>query len=310
MRRTLKHGSTSTIGRQMCRQHAWARRTHLDVYCGREAAAWIRDRADQGPFYLQVNLPGPHSPFDATSEYRDRYNVDALELPILGTPNAGGALIRYLLDTKPELQGMSEAQARFLRMTYFSKISLIDDVVADVLAAIEDSGISENTWVIYGSDHGELAGDHELWGKVAMFEGSLRIPLIVRPPGGTAPWRSTALVDQRDVTATILDLAGTSGPGGGQSLLPQILAGAGGPDAQRGREHVVAAVDGHFQRGLKTAMVHDGRHKLVYNLEDDVAEEVYDLEADPREETNRLDTVDSDVVSTLLDALFAEIPPQ
>ncbi|MBX2796652.1 MAG: sulfatase-like hydrolase/transferase [Myxococcales bacterium] len=282
---------------------------HLDVFCGRRAADWIRTRAGSHPdtpFYLQVNLPGPHSPFDATSEFRELYDEAQITLPILGEPPTDrGALVAFLHETKPELHGLTEADARFLLMTYLSKITLIDFVVGEVVAAIEEAGIADHTWIVYGSDHGELAGDHELWGKVAMYEGSLRIPFIVRPPGGTSPWRTNALVDQRDVTATILGIAGESGPGGGTSQLPRIEAGPDAAGAQTGREHVVAQIAGHPQGSLRTAMVRSERHKLVYNLDDGVAEELYDLDADPVERDNRIaDPDQATTVNTLRNALL------
>ena len=277
---------------------------HFDVWTGRRAVDWLIERTDPTPFYLQVNLPGPHSPFDAPREFRERYDVDALRTPILGRPTRMGSLLQFLRDTKPELHGLSAVDGRFLRMTYLSKITLVDQVLGEVLAALEATGRLADTWVIYGSDHGELAGDHELWGKVAMYDGSLRIPLIVRPPGGVAPRRSTAMVDQRDVTATILDLAGLAPPaGGGTSLREHILDGEAA-----GRDHVVALVEGRPLGGLRTAMVRTTDHKLVVDLETGVSEELYALATDPDERDNRIDDPDLvAVASDLADRLDAEL---
>ena len=281
---------------------------HLDVFCADNAVDWLRQQTGDTPFYVQVNFPGPHSPFDSPTEYRALYDLGEIGLPILGAPENAGALVAYLHQSKPELQARTADEYRMVLLSYFAKISLIDAQVGRVVAAIEDAGLSDDTWIIYGSDHGELVGDHELWGKVAMYEGSLRIPLVVRPPGGTSPWRTTANVDQRDVTQTILDICGLSGPGGGISQLGRILAGPGLPDTDVGREHIVALIEGHFVSGLRTAMSRSDRYKLVVDLDSRRNDVLYDLESDPDEQTNLVgDPSLQGVITELSDALDAEM---
>lgn len=279
---------------------------HLDVFCGREAAAYLQQReGDDQPFYLQVNFPGPHSPFDSPVEHRERYRIQDMPLPVRGAPTNAGELVDYLHRNKPELQGLTDDEYRFVLLTYVAKISLIDDMVGMLMSTLRRSGLLDDTWVIYHSDHGELVGDHELWGKVAMYDGALRVPLIMRPPGGTVGRTSLAMVDQRDVTETLLDIGGQSGVGGGRSLREAAL---GGPDP--GREQIVAMVEGHFSRGggLRTAMVRTERHKLIRDLSGGEDQVLYDLDADPGEQVNRIDDADySSVVSDLKDRLEAEL---
>ncbi|HHO54595.1 MAG TPA: DUF4976 domain-containing protein, partial [Deltaproteobacteria bacterium] len=253
---------------------------------------------------LQINLPGPHTPFDAPTAFRELYDPGRVAPPILGPHEAPGGLVRFLQQTKPELYGLTEADGRSLRMTYLAKISLIDQVIGEIIAALQLAGRLDDTWVIYGSDHGELAGDYELWGKVAMFEGSLRTPLIVRPPGGTVGRRSSALIDQRDVTATLLGITGQGAVGGGRSLLETIED----PGVDQGREQVVALVEGDPRGGLRTAMIRTDRHKLVHDLSEDRPDELYDLEADPIEAYNLIsDPAEAGVVRTLRDLMYDEL---
>lgn len=284
---------------------------HLDVFCGRRAVDYLHDRVgDDQPFYLQVNFPGPHSPFDSPQEFRDLYRASDLPLPILGAPSNAGGLVDYLHENKPELHSRSATDYQQVLLTYLAKITLIDAMVGEVLAALRDTGRLGDTWIVYHSDHGELVGDHELWGKVAMYEGSLRVPLIVRPPGGTAPWASRAMVDQRDVTETLLDIGGQTGIGGGASLLGTILGGDRAARAHTHREHVVAMVEGSFSRGqgYRTAMVRDGRHKLIRDLELDENQVLYDLDADPEEQLNQLGAAGTTTIERdLRDRLEAEL---
>ena len=161
---------------------------------------------------------------------------------------------------------------------------------------------------MYGADHGDLLGDHELWGKIAMYEGAVRTPLIVRPPGGVAPWRANGTIDQVNVTATILELAGLVPDGTGAGRQAQLLGGPEAVGAQDGKGSVVAEVEGHPGSGLRTAMLRRDRYKLVYDFDGDRPVELYNLEADPDERVNRiLEPTMAATVGELRDELLSTI---
>ncbi|MEQ1505486.1 MAG: sulfatase-like hydrolase/transferase [Myxococcota bacterium] len=287
---------------------------HVDLWCGDLAAAWIRAYDDPRPFYLQVNFPGPHSPYDATTEFRSLYDAAAAGFPtsILGPPvEPVSPVVQWLWDMRPELHGLTADQSRDLLLTYFAKVTLIDRAVGTVLAALDDAGLSDDTWVIYGSDHGDMLGDHELWGKVAMYDGAVRTPLLVRPPGGTTPWTCDGAIDQLDVTASILALCGLAPDGAGSSRVGQWLGGPDAPDAQAGKDAVIAEVAAQPDGHLRTGMLRETRYKLVYDFDADRPVELYDLDADPDEVTNRI--LDPGLAPTvramqdrLLDAIAAD----
>jgi arylsulfatase len=100
------------------------------------------------------------------------------------------------------LKGMTAAQSQMLRSFYYAKITLIDEYIGRIIDALAAKGLLENTWVIYNSDHGEMAGDHFMSHKIVFYEGALRIPCIFRPPGGSAGRRSGILCDHLDIAAT------------------------------------------------------------------------------------------------------------
>jgi choline-sulfatase len=282
----------------------------VDLWTGDQAAQWIRDYADPRPFYLQVNFPGPHSPYDATTEFRDLYDRDAPGFPtaILGPPaDPVSPLVQWLWEERPELHGLTAAQSRGLYLTYLSKITMIDQAVGAVVAALDEKGLLDDTWIVYGADHGDLLGDHELWGKVAMYEGAVRTPLLVRPPGGIAPWTSEGLIDQLDVTATLTEILGLDPDGAGQSRLAQWLGG--GPEV--GKDSVIAEVAGERDGGYRTAMVRRTDVKLVYDFEEQRPVELYDLASDPDEVRNLVLDPDWAAVATdlrdeLLDTIAAD----
>jgi choline-sulfatase len=252
---------------------------HLDTYTGQVAADWLRDRTDQRPFYLQVNFPGPHKPFDATAEFRDLYDPLDIDPGILEVPSNPGRLVQTLLGWKQEL--FTPDQSRKLRLSYLAKCSLVDAAIAQVVEALDEIGELDNTWIIFTSDHGELLGDHALTGKIAFYEGSIRVPLVIRPPGGTKPWQAPGMVEQVDIPETIRHIVGLAAHPDteGESLLDRVLAGPNGPTANDGREVVLS-------QNLQHTMVRTHDYKLVYDVLLGEPNELYDLVNDPEERNN------------------------
>jgi len=129
----------------------------------------------------------------------------------------------------------TEAQIRHFRAHTYGMISLVDENVGRVLAALEQTGQDGNTVVMFTSDHGELFGDHGLLFKGPfMYDALTRVPFLVRIPGldrheglaghiGAGQTRDE-LVGHVDIAPTILDLAGADVPGSveGRSLMPLL----------------------------------------------------------------------------------------
>jgi arylsulfatase len=251
---------------------------HMDQYCARRAVDWIQTAPTDQPFYLQVNFPGPHKPFNATTEFRALYEKLGVEFPpaILELPAAPGTLVTTLLGVK--FEEWNEDTIQDLKLAYYATISLVDQAIGQVLDALEAAGRLEDTWIIYHSDHGELLGDHFLTGKIAFYEGALRVPLMIRPPGGRSARTSSALVGSVDVTATLLEIAGLAPTVEvGTSLLPRVASDddSGLP----GRSEVVGGDLGYYF--LRTAS-----HKIEYDPLTDSVTELYDLVGDPEERVN------------------------
>jgi choline-sulfatase len=148
-----------------------------------------------------------------------------------------------------------------------------------------------------------------LWGKVAMYEGAIRTPLIIRPPGGYTPWSADGLIDQLDVTATILEMAGLDNQTSGDSRMAQILEGPEGAGAQTGKSSVMAEVIGQLDgTGYRTAMVRRDRYKLVIDLDTGLPSDLYDLEADPDEVSNLVeDPAQRDLITDMVDEYEAQV---
>jgi N-acetylglucosamine-6-sulfatase len=173
---------------------------------------------------------------------------------------------------------------------YLKCVAAVDDGVGQLLDYLDESGLAENTVVIYSSDQGFYLGEHGWYDKRWMFEESLQMPLIVRWPGRVpAGVESMALVQNIDYAPTFLDLAGAPIPRQmqGCSLLPVLTSPAPPPDW---RDAIYYAY--YENAAVHQVPVHDGirtrRHKLMW-FPRTREWQLFDLENDPREMTSRHD---------------------
>ena len=184
---------------------------------------------------------------------------------------------------------------------YLRCVRAVDEGVGELLEYLDDSGLAENTIVIYSSDQGFYLGEHGLFDKRWMYEESLRTPLLVRWPGvakaGTV--NNTDIVSNLDFAQTFLDLAGAEIPDDmqGRSLVP-VFKGETPRDWRQYHyyhyyEHGGHGVPLHFG-------VTDGRYKLIrYPDPDNDAWELFDLKNDPNEMKNIYGQSSPEVQQTL-----------
>ena len=153
---------------------------------------------------------------------------------------------------------------------------MTDEHVGRLLQVVDRSPLSDNTVVIYLSDHGEMAGQHGIWQKQCFYESSVRVPLIFRGPNlveGIGVSQNVSLVD---VMPTLLDLAQTPIPDGlrGRSLLPSLRGDTAPED--------VVVAEYHAQ-GMLGAGYMAKKRNFKYNYYVDLPPQLFDLAADPKE---------------------------
>ncbi|MEM7656457.1 MAG: sulfatase [Bacteroidota bacterium] len=169
---------------------------------------------------------------------------------------------------------------------YLGTIASLDDNIGRLLDYLDESGMAENTLVIYSSDQGFYLGEHGWYDKRWMYEESLHMPFIARWPGVIeAGTENTDLVQNLDYAETFLDIAGANIPAEmqGRSILPLLKGETPNDwrDAVYYHYHeypAVHMVNKHY--GVRTE-----RYKLIRFYELD-AWELYDLQTDPKEMTN------------------------
>lgn len=270
----------------------WA---HQTMWCADRAIDFMSEQRHR-PWLMSVNMFDPHTPFDPPEEYLHRYNPDKLPDPLFRESDFASQALLKSVDFQTSVRRPEEFKARQVKAAYYAMITLIDDALGRLMAALERSGQRQNTLVIFTSDHGECLGDHGLLLKGCRFyEGLVRVPLIVSWPGRIACGLvSDALVELTDIMPTLLEICGLPVPERvqGRSLWP-ILTGQADPHTLRDTVrseyyHVLNPINqaGHKQfEGSYATMLRDRRYKLVVYHGHDTGE-LFDLQNDPGEFEN------------------------
>lgn len=273
-------------------------RLHADAFVGSVAAHWLDTYPGDEPFFLQVGFPGPHPPYDAPARLLDLYadtdlpavNRDEAELAAM-PPQVRSVRREHLEhdhDSIVHLEHPTPEQQRRQRVHYYANVTLIDEQVGELVAALERRGVLENTVIVFTSDHGDALGDHGLSQKWTMYEPAVHVPAIVHAPGRLRSGVEVSdLISHVDLGATILDLAGVEQQPGvaARSLLPVLLG-----QEWTGRDVVFAeqARDGIQKDSEMMTMAFDGRWKLV-SFSDADDGQLFDVVADPQERHDRWD---------------------
>jgi choline-sulfatase len=186
------HGATDTrvlTDSGVCRRNV---QIDYDEDVTHKAVQEIFDAArasDGWPFFLQVSYTHPHDPYLCQQQHWDLYDEVDIPMPRVGmiphNENDPHSLRVLHQHGFADANVPDEAIAR-ARRAYCGSVSYIDDQVARLLKALDESGQAENTIVIFTSDHGEMLGERGLWLKKTFFEPALRVPLIIAAPSNFA----------------------------------------------------------------------------------------------------------------------------
>jgi N-sulfoglucosamine sulfohydrolase len=205
--------------------------------------------ASDQPFFLCVNYPDAHVPWERQVDGLPERPLNAEDMQL---PSYFGVYTRELHESFAN---------------HYNSVMRLDSLIGDLLSQLESSGKTENTLIVFVSDH----GPDSLRGKRSCYEGGVRVPLILRWPGKLAPNQTvTTLVSTVDLLPTFRLAAGLAPDRSlpGSSLLPDCLAAAADPR----REYVFFEYHTHAAApnyGPQRA-VRGQRYKLIKNLRPDV----------------------------------------
>ncbi len=168
-----------------------------------------RSGAPATPFCLSVGFMLPHPPYVARRKryevYRDRIAMPKKPKPFSDERHPHLRWWRQVTNT----EDVSEDETLRARAAYWALVAEVDGMLGQILTALENNGLLDDTLIVYTSDHGDMLGEHGLWWKHTFYEESARVPLIMSWPGViTAGQRCGNVVSALDVTATMLDALG------------------------------------------------------------------------------------------------------
>jgi arylsulfatase len=295
----MAHGVSANgwVGRP---SHLPEDRSHT-FWCVSQSIEFLRRRDPTVPFFLNVSFHSPHPPLTPPPFYYDRYMALDLPEPVIGdwAPHVER---RPGQDVNASRVHLDRQTMRRCRAAYYGLINHIDDQLGRLFNYLRVNRLLGNTLILFTSDHGEMLGDHNLFRKTFAYEGSARVPFLMRVPASLGSRKgvvTNAPVGLQDVMPTLLDAAGVPIPDGvtGRSLLPFVREGtpstsAGGSPATAWRE----ALHGEHAPCYEPQ---DGVHFLVGEREKYVwysqtgQEHLFDLEADPDERHDLARTPDA-----------------
>lgn len=234
------------------------------------------------PFFLAAGFYRPHCPYVAPKKYFDLYPIEKVTMPQSSWGYLQNVPDPALASTKPwPWFGVTEMQSREALQAYWATISFVDAQVGRLLDALDRLKLTDNTVVVFWSDHGYHVGDHGLWKKQSLFERSARVPLIISAPSqkakGTASGRPVELVD---IYPTLADLCGLTPPANlaGKSLRP-LLDNAEAPWEKPAFTQV-------WRGGFPGHSVRTERYRYTEWDHGEKGAELYDYSKDSQEQQN------------------------
>lgn len=287
---------------------------HPDNFVGDLACWWLDTYPRPEPLFLQIGFPGPHPPYDPIPRYSQAYMEKPLplqpvterELESLPPPLQELRRHNLEIDHDSVVMGLhpTPEQRHRQRAYYLANVTMIDEKVGQILAALDRNGYLENAIVIFTSDHGDCLTDHGQSQKWTMYEQITRVPLIVWAPGRFAGGQTVdGLVQLMDLGPTILEWAGLKIPDDFEAV--SLADGCDPGAAFAGRDFVYCeqARDGILTGCQFMTMVRDHDYKLVHFL-DETFGQLFDLRSDPAEVENLWDDPSASAQkSRLLDEL-------
>ena len=175
---------------------------------------------EDAPFFLAVGFVRPHVPLIAPERHFAHYSDEDIELPFVPIDDLDDVPDEAKRFSNANRFGMDTAEQRKAIAGYYASVSFMDEQLGRLLDALERLGLSDDTIVVFTSDHGFNLGEHTSWQKTSLWEESVRVPLIISVPGMRHPGaHSDAVVELLDLYPTLAELGGLG------SQAPAILQG-------------------------------------------------------------------------------------
>ena len=257
-----------------------------------DVRSFLESRDRSKPFAAHVGFLAPHPPFYPPKRFVDLYDEEAFDPPEVDELNwRTKPLMHRTKSLHQYLCHRPEVRRRVIQR-YCALCTLLDEALGRILDALEATDVLDETLIAFTADHGDQLGDHDMMGKFWNFyEGSLRVPLVIRLPEDARKPQGErrdfpSLVELVDVMPTLLDFAGLDIPDhlAGRSLGTLTRSLVNNPYPQQTWR------DAAFCETENGRMLRTNRWKLCHYSND--IGELYDLSTDPGEENNLYESPD------------------
>jgi arylsulfatase A-like enzyme len=250
--------------------------THWTV---QQSIDFLETRDPTRPFCLYTSFSKPHPPFDPCADFWHLYDRIDMDDPI-SSDWAHEVHPAWMSSTWQLCGGdrLSPEVVRQIRRAYYALITQVDYTLGLLISRLREMNLLESTLIVFTSDHGEMLGDHGMWAKASPFEGSMHVPMIVRPHhsdqlNALRGTKSDAIASVLDIFRTFTSAAGVDVPAGVAPDSIDLIAQARG---EVRRERMFGAVGGWH-------CVLEGSFKYAFH-EAGGAEILFDLASDPLEQ--------------------------
>ncbi len=256
------------------------------------------------PFAAWVHFYDVHKPYNPPEGYENLYGTGGRVPRRLRSPGlVGERLDRYLEDITLEAHDLRPAVLRRIRGLYDETVTATDARLGRILDTLRDGGLLDSTYVLFTADHGEELYDHNryFFHGASIYEGVVRLPLVVRGPDIPRGRRLTTLVQNIDIAPTLLDLLDVPADAAmeGHSLAPLLRGETDQPPTTpyafvEWQDLIYAVTDGRFKLIWNPEHVHPRKSpyarlrapaRLGFRID---CIEAYDLQSDPLEQVNLL----------------------
>jgi uncharacterized sulfatase len=262
---------------------------HTDGLVAAETIKLVEQNKNR-PFFIAAGFYRPHCPYISPRKYLDLYPAEKMR-PYPFTEGEMSIAPPWAYFTNPANWGMTERQRQEALQAYYAAISFTDANVGKLLGALDRLKLTDNTVIIFWSDHGYALGEHGQWMKQTVFEAATRIPLIFAGPGVKARGRaSPRTVEMLDFYPTLADLCGLENvPANlhGKSLRPLLENPAAGWDRPAvSQMRRIANPQAPNRKIVDGYSLRTERYRYTEWNGGEEGEELYDYRADPKELQN------------------------
>lgn len=264
-----------------------------DIRNADHAIQWLQAHADdEKPWVLFLSFVTPHPPFLSPEATYHLYPHDRIELPPQWRKEdwVNHPAIAYMRHFFTFDEPFDEATIRRLHAAYYGICTFLDAQIGRVLSAIDESGLCDETRIMYASDHGEHLGARGLYGKFTMYEESAGIPFIISGPDVPVGKVVNTPISLLDCYPTVLEAVGCPINNDDKSRVGESLWNIARADDRNrtvfSEYHAIGSNNAFY-------MLRDMRYKFIYHV--DAPNQLFDLRHDPDEVIDLVDSPDEDM---------------